>query len=124
MIDQHGMFKIECSPLWEQQPQPHQYSFIPKLCDNGQYVVEIRACVCINNPIVIEPTDYKIIPTGLIFSVPEGYEVRIRPRVGMALTDKIALLNQRPVITHKNKSELKLILANFNAEPYLSLIHI
>jgi len=42
-------------------------------------------CAAVNNNLILQPGDIKLIPTGLSISLPEGYEAQIRPRSGIGL---------------------------------------
>ncbi len=52
---------------------------------------DLRAAV--EEPVVLEPLERALIPTGFVFEIPEGYEGQIRPRSGLALRKGVTLLN-------------------------------
>lgn len=47
----------------------------------------------IDKPIILEPFDRILVPTGLYFEIPEGYEIQVRPRSGLAIKHGITVLN-------------------------------
>lgn len=66
---------------------------------------------------VLEPLDRAAIPTGLAFAVPEGYELQIRPRSGLALKKGITVLNSPGTIDSDYRGEVKVSLMNLGTEP-------
>ena len=58
-----------------------------------------------------------LIPTGLIFEIPKGFELQVRPRSGLALKKGLAVLNSPGTIDSDYRGELKIILINLGQEP-------
>ena len=56
--------------------------------------------------------------TGFAIAIPEGYEVQVRPRSGLALKHGITCLNTPGTIDHDYRGEVKVILANLGSEPF------
>lgn len=73
----------------------------------------------IDEPLEIKPFERAIIPTGLIFEIPEGYEAEIRPRSGLAMKYGITVLNTPGTIDADYRGEVKIILINLSKEPYI-----
>ncbi len=71
-----------------------------------------------NNEININPGKVAIIPTGLSLSIPEGFEVQIRPRSGLAAKQKVSVLNTPGTIDADYRGEIKVILINLGQEPF------
>ncbi len=69
-------------------------------------------CAHIENPVVIEKGKFSTIPTGLFFEIPEGYEIQVRPRSGLAFKNGITVLNTPGTIDSDYRGELKVILIN------------
>jgi dUTP pyrophosphatase len=63
-------------------------------------------------PIVLHPGDRTMIPSGLAFEIPPGYELQARPRSGWASKQGITLLNSPGTIDADYRGEVKLIVAN------------
>ena len=59
-----------------------------------------------------------IVPTGLRLEIPQGYEVQIRPRSGLALKHGISLPNTPGTIDSDYRGPLGVLLINFGSEPY------
>jgi len=67
---------------------------------------------------VLEPGARLAIATGFAIAIPVGYEVQVRPRSGLALKHGITCLNTPGTIDADYRGEVKVILANFGAEPF------
>ncbi len=67
---------------------------------------------------VLQPMERRIVPTGLRVAIPQGYEMQIRPRSGLALTHGITLPNTPGTIDSDYRGPLGVLLVNFGAEPY------
>ncbi|MCS7280652.1 MAG: dUTP diphosphatase [Desulfobacterota bacterium] len=73
---------------------------------------------CLEEPIVIEPKKWAVIPTGIRLAIPEGYEGEIRPRSGLALKYGVTVLNSPGTIDSDYRGELKVILINHGESPF------
>jgi dUTP pyrophosphatase len=78
--------------------------------------MDIRANLA--EPVVLNPLERKLIPTGLYVSLPEGYEAQMRPRSGLALKHGITLLNTPGTIDADYRGEIGIILVNLSSEPF------
>jgi len=58
------------------------------------------------------------VATGFAIAIPEGYEVQVRPRSGLALKHGVTCLNSPGTIDHDYRGEVKVILANLGSEPF------
>lgn len=72
----------------------------------------------ISSPIVLEPMQRALIPTGLFMELPIGYEAQVRPRSGLALKKGITCLNTPGTIDADYRGEIGVILANLSNEPF------
>ena len=59
-----------------------------------------------------------MIPTGLFFEIPEGYEVQIRPRSGLAAKNGVTVLNTPGTIDSDYRGEINVILINLGDKPF------
>ena len=78
--------------------------------------MDIRANL--EEPVVLNPMERKIIPTGLYIALPEGYEAQLRPRSGLAIKHGITLLNTPGTIDADYRGEIGVIMANLSTEPF------
>ena len=58
------------------------------------------------------------VATGFAIAIPEGYEVQVRPRSGLALKHGVTCLNTPGTIDHDYRGEVKVILANLGDQPF------
>ncbi|MFS8563569.1 MAG: dUTP diphosphatase [Rhabdochlamydiaceae bacterium] len=68
--------------------------------------------------IIIEPGSTALIPTGLRLAIPEGFEIQVRPRSGLALKYAITVLNSPGTIDADYRGELGVILINHGKESF------
>jgi len=59
-----------------------------------------------------------LVPTGMKFEIPQGYEMQIRPRSGLALKHGVTLVNAPGTIDSDYRGEVGMILINHGAEPF------
>ena len=71
---------------------------------------DVRAAI--QEEIILEPGATSLIPTGLCFEIPEGYEIQVRPRSGLALKHGITVLNSPGTIDADYRGEVKVIMIN------------
>jgi dUTP pyrophosphatase len=68
--------------------------------------------------LILAPGGRHAVATGFALAIPEGYEVQVRPRSGLALKHGITCLNTPGTIDHDYRGEVKVILANLGTEPF------
>lgn len=79
--------------------------------------VDVKANI--NLPMSIAPHSSLLIPTGLKVAIPEGYEIQVRSRSGLALKHNITVLNSPGTIDADYRGEIGIILFNHSETPYL-----
>ncbi len=67
---------------------------------------------------VLQPLERAAVGTGLAAEVPEGYELQVRPKSGLALKSGLTVLNTPGTIDFGYRGEIKVILINLSQEPY------
>lgn len=90
---------------------------LPKRMSSGAAGMDVFAAV--REPFPLAPGETAAIPTGFAIAVPEGYEAQVRPRSGLALKKRIGLLNSPGTIDSDYRGEVKIILTNFSADPFV-----
>lgn len=70
-------------------------------------------------PVVLEPMERALIPTGLFMELPIGFEAQVRPRSGLALKKGITCLNSPGTIDADYRGEIGVILANLSQERFI-----
>lgn len=78
--------------------------------------MDVRAFT--KEPIVVQPMQRVLVPTGLRVQLPQGYEMQIRPRSGMALKHGITLANSPGTVDADYRGEIGIIVINLSNEPY------
>ena len=78
--------------------------------------LDIRANL--DESVTLRPLERAMIPTGLFVELPEGYEMQIRPRSGLAAKHGITVLNSPGTIDADYRGEIKVILVNLSNEPF------
>ena len=66
----------------------------------------------------LAPGARQAVATGFAIAIPEGYEVQVRPRSGLALKHGVTCLNTPGTIDHDYRGEVKVILANLGDQPF------
>ena len=90
---------------------------LPKYETSGSSGMDLAAYI--NNNINIEPGKSFIVPTGLFVAIPEGFEIQIRPRSGLAAKKRISVLNTPGTIDADYRGEIKVILINLSDETFV-----
>jgi len=68
--------------------------------------------------VTLAPGARHAVATGFAIAIPEGYEVQVRPRSGLALKNGITCLNTPGTIDADYRGEVKVILANLGQEAF------
>jgi len=75
-------------------------------------------CANIQEPIILQPDDHLLVPTGIKIEIPPGFEAQVRPRSGLAAKHGIGVLNGPGTIDADYRGEVKVILFNFSKVPF------
>jgi dUTP pyrophosphatase len=81
--------------------------------------MDLRAAVPEGEPMTLAPMQRAMVPTGLTMALPDGYEAQVRPRSGLAAKNGITCLNTPGTIDADYRGEVKVILINLGAEPFV-----
>ena len=90
--------------------------FIPQY--HSEQAAGCDLCACITEDIVVQPQEYRTIPTGIRIEIPSGYEAQVRPRSGLAADSGIGILNAPGTIDADYRGEIQVILFNFGNKPF------
>ncbi|MDC0518439.1 dUTP diphosphatase [Candidatus Pelagibacter sp.] len=90
---------------------------LPLYKTNGASGMDLMAFI--KKPINLQPGKSSLIPTGLSVAFPEGYEIQIRPRSGLAAKNNISVLNTPGTIDSDYRGELKIILFNHGSDNFI-----
>lgn len=120
------------NPLTNQQVQRYQMAsdkIVVKVCrinkknpvpgymSKGASGIDLLASL--DQDITLPPGEYKCIPTGIVISLPAGYEAQIRPRSGLALKHGLTVLNTPGTVDSDYRGEIMVILINHGKMPLI-----
>lgn len=86
---------------------------IPKYETIGAAGADLRASLLPVDKLVIAPGKRVLVPTGLAFEIPLGFEVQIRPRSGLSLKTDLLVVNSPGTVDSDYRGEIKVIIGNF-----------
>ena len=90
---------------------------LPSYSTEDSAGMDLRAWL--QEPMVLEPMQRALVPTGISIELPHGYECQLRPRSGLALKNGITLLNTPGTIDADYRGEVGVILINRSNEPFV-----
>ena len=90
---------------------------LPSCSTPGSAGMDIRAAV--KEPLKLKHMEVKMISTNLSLEIPEGFEIQVRPRSGIAARHGIGILNSPGTIDSDYRGEVKVILINFGKEDFI-----
>jgi dUTP pyrophosphatase len=93
---------------------PHFKGELPAYQSMGASGFDIRAQL--DATVVLNPGERAMVPTGLSFEIPLGYEIQARPRSGWAAKEGLTVLNTPGTIDADYRGEVKIILINLGRE--------
>jgi dUTP pyrophosphatase len=91
---------------------------LPAYETTGSAGMDLRAAVPEDRPLLLLPGKRALVPSGLIFEIPAGFEAQIRPRSGLALKNGITCLNTPGTIDSDYRGEVKVILINLGDDDF------
>jgi len=72
----------------------------------------------VDGELVIDPGQVRLVPTGIRLEIAPGYEAQVRPRSGLALRQRIGVLNSPGTIDSDYRGEIQVLLFNFGEQPF------
>jgi dUTP pyrophosphatase len=98
---------------------PHSEGLpLPTYETAGAAGVDLRAALPEDRKIILLPGKRVLVPTGLIFEIPAGFEGQVRPRSGLALKHGITCLNTPGTIDSDYRGEVQVLLINHGEEDF------
>lgn len=89
---------------------------LPLYASTGAAGADVKANI--QQPIVLKPSESVLVPTGLCAAIPEGYEIQIRPRSGLALKHQVTVLNTPGTVDADYRGEIGVILINHGKQDF------
>jgi len=78
--------------------------------------MDLRAAI--DEDVILNPGERKLIPTGFAMALPEGFEAQVRPRSGLALKHGVTVLNSPGTVDADYRGEVGVILINHGDVPF------
>ena len=107
----HDFFKIKLGVI-NKSTNPD-----PEYATSGSSGFDFRANL--SEPITIKVGKRALVPTGLFFELPDGFEIQVRPRSGLAAKNGVTVLNTPGTIDSDYRGEIKIILINLGDEDFV-----
>lgn len=91
--------------------------FLPVYATHGAAGADVKAAI--KEPLILQPGASCAVPTGIKASIPEGYEIQLRPRSGLALKHQITVLNTPGTVDADYRGEIMVILINHGPKEFV-----
>ena len=95
----------------------HVLAELPAYSTGGAVGLDVKACL--DEPIELLPMRCAVVPTGLCCELPEGWEMQVRSRSGLAVGKQVFVLNSPGTIDPDYRGEIKIVLFNLGVEPFV-----
>jgi len=89
---------------------------LPRYQTDGAAGLDLCAALPADQPVVLQPLERRLIPTGLSMAIPAGYEGQVRARSGLALKQGLALVNAPGTIDSDYRGEVGVLVINLGQE--------
>ena len=90
---------------------------LPSYATKGSAGMDIYAAL--EKPVTVCRGAIELVPTNISVEIPEGYEIQVRPRSGLAAKHGIGILNSPGTIDSDYRGEIKIIIINFGTEDFI-----
>lgn len=105
------MFKKVNVPILIDDPE-----LVPKYATVGSSGCDVKASL--KEPVVLNPGDSAMIPTGIRLEIPNGYEIQVRPRSGLAAKHGVTVINTPGTVDADYRGEICILLINHGKNPF------
>jgi dUTP pyrophosphatase len=90
---------------------------LPSYATKGSAGLDIYAAL--EKPMTLQHGSIEMVPTNISVEIPEGYEIQVRPRSGLAAKHGIGILNSPGTIDSDYRGEIKIIIINLGKEDFV-----
>jgi dUTP pyrophosphatase len=91
---------------------------LPERATSHAAGLDLRAAIPEGETWTLAPGERRLVPTGLVMAIPEGFEGQVRPRSGLALRHGVTVLNAPGTIDADYRGEVAVVLVNHGSEPF------
>ena len=88
---------------------------IPKYMSLGAAGCDV--CACLDETLILQPGERAAVSTGLAVAIPEGFEIQVRPRSGLAIKKGLTVVNAPGTVDSDYRGEVKILMVNLSQEP-------
>lgn len=92
---------------------------LPSYATASSAGMDLHAAIPADQPLMLAPGAWDLVPTGLAMALPEGFEAQVRPRSGLAAKHAVTVLNAPGTIDADYRGEVKVILINHGSQPFV-----
>ena len=104
------------APILRIKRLPHAQGLdLPAYQTAGAAGADLRAAI--EAPLRLSPMQRASVPTGLVLEIPDGFEVQLRPRSGLAARHGVTLVNTPGTVDSDYRGEIAVLLVNLGSEP-------
>ncbi len=89
---------------------------IPRYMTEGSAGIDVSANI--EKEVELKPLERYLVPTGIKLEIPQGFEIQVRPRSGLAFKHGVTVLNTPGTIDSDYRGEVKVLLINLSNETY------
>jgi len=102
------------------KPLPHYEGLALPAYETPQSAgMDLRAAVPADDPVIIPPGEWRLIPVGIAIALPSGYEAQVRPRSGLAAKKGITCVNTPGTVDADYRGEIRCNLINHGKENFI-----
>lgn len=94
----------------------NEKAILPAYQTDQAAAMDIQACI--DEPMIVQSLERFMVPTGLAFEIPEGYEMQIRARSGLSIKHGITMVNGVGTIDADYRGELSVLMINLSKETF------
>ncbi len=102
-------------PIKRLRPEKDADIPLPRRMTEGSAGMD--AAAALEQDLTLAPGDIALVPTGLAVAVPQGYEIQVRPRSGLAARQGVTVVNAPGTIDSDYRGEILIALINLSREP-------
>lgn len=85
---------------------------------HSELAAGMDVAAAVSGPVIMNPGEIKMLPTGFAVAIPVGYEIQVRPRSGLAIKHGVTVVNSPGTIDADYRGEVKIGLINLGRKPF------
>lgn len=99
------------------EPQKSKDLELPRYHSEYASGVDVKAAV--SEPLLLNPGQIELLPTGFSVAIPVGYELQVRPRSGLAIKHGVTVVNSPGTVDADYRGEVRIGLINLGKDSFL-----